>query len=70
MQKGIVQFTEKEYRDFKIMLAEELVKRAERPGGFTIVSKETGKPINDRLLDWMVGTLVVAWDDVEERIEG
>lgn len=41
----------------------------EGPGGFAVVSKETGGPIADRLRDWLCGTLALAFMNVEEELK-
>jgi hypothetical protein len=40
------------------------------PGRFGVVDGETGQPIADRFLDWLIGTMVLVFDDVEREREG
>jgi hypothetical protein len=40
----------------------------EGPGRFTIVSTETGETIDDRLRDWLCGTLALAFMEINEGL--
>ncbi len=67
--KRLVILDQDEWDQLPTAIGAALYARSQSPTGFTVVDKETGQPITDRLRDWLTGMMDLVFSNIEGRDE-
>ena len=66
MKRQVV-FTDKEWLKFRQHVSRQIHDHSQKAYGFKVVSRETNTEITERLEDWFMGVVSMAFDDAERQ---